>query len=201
MVSIDLKEAYLQLLIHPDSHKFLRFVEDSTLVCWDNHCLHDLQWWLDPVRLQEGVSLAQVSPNLDFWSDASDMGWGTHLGREVVSGRDLWRNLPSPSMPRSSWWWRGGSSFSVSGLRLHGLHLCRQFHGSGVSPEVRGDSFSCSQLHSSEDSSLGGVPSHCSGSAVYHGSEQRPCRCPVEALSGPSRWRFSASSGDSGQCW
>ena len=35
-----------------------------------------------------GVSLAQLSPDLDFWSDASDVGWGAHLGPDVVSG--LW---------------------------------------------------------------------------------------------------------------
>ena len=31
MVSIDLKDAYLQVPIHPDSHKFLRFVVDVTV--------------------------------------------------------------------------------------------------------------------------------------------------------------------------
>ena len=34
------------------------------------------------------MSLCQVSPNLDFWSDASDVGWGAHLGHQVASG--LW---------------------------------------------------------------------------------------------------------------
>ena len=34
------------------------------------------------------LSLSQVSPNLDFWSDASDVGRGAHLGDSVVS--DLW---------------------------------------------------------------------------------------------------------------
>ena len=29
-----------------------------------------------------------MSPQLDLWSDASDVGWGAHLGEEVVSG--LW---------------------------------------------------------------------------------------------------------------
>ena len=33
-------------------------------------------------------SLRQVSPDLDFWSDASDVGWGAHLGDQVASG--LW---------------------------------------------------------------------------------------------------------------
>ena len=34
------------------------------------------------------MCLAQVSLDLDFWSDTSDVGWGAHLGPEVVSG--LW---------------------------------------------------------------------------------------------------------------
>ena len=51
-------------------------------------CLQDLQWWLHLPRLFSGVSLCQVSPDLHFWSDASDVGWGAHLDRQVASG--LW---------------------------------------------------------------------------------------------------------------
>ena len=51
-------------------------------------CLRDLQWWLHLPRLYLGVSLCQVSPDLDFWSDASDVGWGAHLDRQIASG--LW---------------------------------------------------------------------------------------------------------------
>ena len=51
-------------------------------------CLHDLQWWLHLPRLSLGVSLCQVSPDLHFWSDASDVGWGAHLDRQIASG--LW---------------------------------------------------------------------------------------------------------------
>ena len=39
-------------------------------------------------RLSLGVSLCQVSSDLHFWSDASDVGWGAHLDRQVASG--LW---------------------------------------------------------------------------------------------------------------
>ena len=39
-------------------------------------------------RLESGISLAPVSPDLDFWSDASNVGWGAHLADEVTSG--LW---------------------------------------------------------------------------------------------------------------
>ena len=37
-------------------------------------CLRDLQWWLHLPRLSLGVSLHQLSPDLHFWSDASDVG-------------------------------------------------------------------------------------------------------------------------------
>ena len=51
-------------------------------------CLRDLQWWLHLPRLSLGASLCQVSPDLHFWSDASDVGWGAHLDRQIASG--LW---------------------------------------------------------------------------------------------------------------
>ena len=43
---------------------------------------------LAPSRLSLGVSLRQMSPDLHFWSDASEVGWGTHLDYQVASG--LW---------------------------------------------------------------------------------------------------------------
>ena len=51
-------------------------------------CLPDLRWWVSPPRLALGTSLSLVSPDLDFWSDASDVGWGAHLGDRRASG--LW---------------------------------------------------------------------------------------------------------------
>ena len=62
--------------------------DQSVRIPWTPDCLRDLQWWLDLPRLSHGVSLAQVSPDLDFWSDASDVGWGAHLGSLTASG--LW---------------------------------------------------------------------------------------------------------------
>ena len=63
-------------------------VDLSLPVAWSAECLQDLQWWLHLPRLSQGVSLRQVSPSLDFWSDASDVGWGAHLGTRVASS--LW---------------------------------------------------------------------------------------------------------------
>ena len=40
------------------------------------------------------VSLRQVSPDLDFWSDASDVVWGAHLGHHTASA--LWSRVEVP---------------------------------------------------------------------------------------------------------
>ena len=74
----------LQLLLHRSWDQ----QDDSVLVRWDRTCRQDLEWWLIRSRLEDGVSLAQVSPNLDFWSDPSDVGLGAHLGDNIASG--LW---------------------------------------------------------------------------------------------------------------
>ena len=73
----------LQLTLHRCCDR----VDDSALIPWSDRCRQDLSWWLNPDHLQEGVSLAQVSPDLDFWSDASDVGWDAFLREVVVSGR------------------------------------------------------------------------------------------------------------------
>ena len=74
----------LQICLHRSWDR----LDPSALVTWSPDCLPDLRWWLHGDCLSRGVSLCQVSPDLDFWSDASDVGWGAHLGDKVVSG--LW---------------------------------------------------------------------------------------------------------------
>ena len=63
-------------------------VDQSRLVEWSPLIQDDLSWWLDHDRLVLGVSLEQVSPQLELWSDTSDVGWGAHIGDQVAS--DLW---------------------------------------------------------------------------------------------------------------
>ena len=74
----------LQIYLHRSRDRLVQ----SDPVAWSPDCLRDLRWWLHRDRLSLGVSLRQVSPDLDFWSDASDVGWGAHLSSQVVSG--LW---------------------------------------------------------------------------------------------------------------
>ena len=74
----------LQICLHRSWDR----LDPSALVLWSLDCLRDLRWWLRGDRLSRGMSLHQVSPDLDFWSDSSDVGWGAHLGDKVVSS--LW---------------------------------------------------------------------------------------------------------------
>ena len=74
----------LQICLHRSWDR----LDPSAPVPWSPDCLRDLWWWLQGDRLSRGVSLHQVSPDLDFWSDASDVGWGAHLGDRGASG--LW---------------------------------------------------------------------------------------------------------------
>ena len=161
-------------------------MDDSTLILWNDHCLHDLSWWLDPVRLQEGASLAQVSPDLDFWFDASDVEWGSHLGREVVSSR--W-SLEEASPSINAW-----ELLAVERGLLHFLSL---IVGSTVSI-FADNSMAVAYLRKSGGTRsavlntiaqriLCWVESHqiVLGPTVHHGSEQRFGRCSIPAQPNP----------------
>ena len=63
-------------------------IDQSQLVEWSPVIQDNLSWWLDRDRLVLGVSLEQVSPQLELWSDASDVGWGVLLDEQFASG--LW---------------------------------------------------------------------------------------------------------------
>ena len=100
-----------------------------------------------------GGGLAGPSvPDLAYWSYASDVGWGTHLGLEVVSRR----------------WSLEEASLSINARELLALergflHFLSLIAGSAVSVFVDnstavaylrksgGDLFGCSQYHRSED--------------------------------------------------
>ena len=80
----------LQLCLHQSWDR----VDQSTRIPWSPDCLRDLQWWLQLPRLRQGVSLHQVSPDLGFWSDTSDVSWGAHLGHLTASS--LWSHVEVP---------------------------------------------------------------------------------------------------------
>ena len=150
-------------------------------------CLQDLQWWLHLPRLSSGVSLCQVSPDLHFWSDASDVGWGAHLDRQVASA--LWDSSQA--------------ALSINARELLAVHLgLRQFQSSlrGMTVAVYcdnttavaylrkegGHQVSSPQLLGSGDLTLDGVSLHPPGSAVSSGLSECPRGRSVSPSPAPS---------------
>ena len=52
------------------------FLDDQFQVSWSPPCREDLLWWARVVQQREGVSLSLPIPDISFFSDASDVGWG-----------------------------------------------------------------------------------------------------------------------------
>ena len=63
-------------------------LDDQFQVSWSPLCREDLLWWSKQVQLREGVSLSLPAPDISFFSDASDVGWGALVGEHHASG--LW---------------------------------------------------------------------------------------------------------------
>ena len=64
------------------------FLDDQFQVSWSPLCREDLLWWSSQVQLREGGSLSLPAPDISFFSDASDVGWGALVGEHHASG--LW---------------------------------------------------------------------------------------------------------------
>ena len=64
------------------------FLDDQFQVSWSPLCREDLLWWARVAQLREGVSLSLPTPDISFFSDASDVGWGALVGEHHASG--LW---------------------------------------------------------------------------------------------------------------
>ena len=62
-----------------------------------------LAWWIEEDRLKKGVSLKQVSPDLQMLSDASRMSWGATLGHLRVRGA-FTHNLAIESVLEAAQW-------------------------------------------------------------------------------------------------
>ena len=149
-------------------------------------CLRDLQWWLHLPRLSLGVSLHQVSPDLHFWSDASDVGWGAHLDSQVASG--LWDNHQAALSinARELLAVQLGLFQFQSALQGRTVALLRQHHGGRLPSQGGWHQISSPQQLGSGDLTLDGVPLHPPGSTVSSGLQQCPSRRPISSSSAPT---------------
>ena len=64
------------------------FLDDQFQVSWSPLCREDLLWWARVAQLCEGASLSLPAPDVSFFSDTSDVGWGALVGEHHASG--LW---------------------------------------------------------------------------------------------------------------
>ena len=72
------------------------FLDDQFQVSWSPLCREDLLWWARVAQLREGVSLSLPVPDVSFFLDASDVGWGALMGEHHASG--LWSHQKTLSI-------------------------------------------------------------------------------------------------------
>ena len=65
------------------------FTDKSVVVPWTPEIESDLMWWFDTDHLLQIVSLEVQHPDLLFWFNASDQGWGANQQDQLVSRRWL----------------------------------------------------------------------------------------------------------------
>ena len=169
-------------------HRSWGRLDPEALVRWSPEIRQDLLWWLDRERLE------QVSPQLDLWSDASDVGWGAHLGEEVVSG--LW----SPEEQLSSVSLR--ELLAIFFALQHFLPVVQNAtvvvyaDNSTVLAYLRnlGHQIRGLELGGSGSSALGGAPCHLPSASIHHVAQHRVGRFSFSSTS-DSGFRVAMVSG------
>ena len=63
-------------------------LDDQFQVSWSPLRREDRLWWARVAQLREGVSVSLPVPDVSFFSDASDVGWGALIGKHRALG--LW---------------------------------------------------------------------------------------------------------------
>ena len=149
-------------------------------------CLRGLQWWLHLPRLYLGVPLHQVSPVLHFWSDASDVDWGSHLDCQVASG--LWdtRQAALSIYARERLAVQLGLCQFQSPLRVAQWLSFATNHSCAFSSQGEWPLVSSPHHLGSGDLALDGVHLHPPASTVPSGLRHRPNRLPVSPSPAPT---------------
>ena len=174
------------------------FLDDQFQVSWSLLCREDLLWWSKQVRLREGVSLSLPAPDISFFSDASDVGWGALVGEHHASG--LWlphQKALSINMRELLAVQLGLQAFEHLIVGMSVALFCDNTTTVAYLRRSERDFFVHPELHGKRGSSLGGEPTHSSPSPVHHGVVQRHRRRPESPKSG-DRVRMDPSPGGSG---
>ena len=144
----------------------------------------DLLWWYDGDWLTDGVSLESHLPELMFWSDASDQGWGATMSVHFHSG--LWSDEEA-CISINVWELLavgGAPGFSPSSQGAFRSGVLRQHLRDLLSASPRRDFVSVTQRCSSVSPSLGRGSGVSSLSPICLEETQRGGGCPVPSGSG-----------------
>ena len=150
--------------------------EDDSVVIWTPSNELEFLWWSNTNHLLQGVSLEVQYPDLLFWSDASNDGWGANMQDRFVSGhwsveeRSLSFNLRELRAIRL-----GLQHFCYS-LGSHSVY--RQHHGTVVHQEAGGDVLRCDQPGSAAPPPVGRIVGAYASSPIHHGDQERGGRLP-----------------------
>ena len=170
------------------------FLDDQFQVSWSPLCREDLLWWARVAQRREGVSLSLPAPDVSFFSDASDVGWGALVGEHRALG--LWSphqtTLHQPERVASSSVRPAGLRTSFSGPV--GSVVLRQHHHSRLSSSFRRDVLLHSERHGEGDTPLGRESPCPSPAAIHRGLVQCHSGRPESPQSG-DRVRIDPSSG------
>ena len=173
------------------------FLDDQFQVSWSPLCREDLLWWSRKVQLREGVSLSLPAPDISFFSDASDVGWGALVGEHHASG--VWlphQKALSINMRELLAVQLGLQAFEHLIVGMSVALFCDNTTTVAYLRRSGGTFFVHPELHGQRGSPLGGESTHSSPSPVHHGVVQRHRRRPESPKSG-DRVRVDPSPGGS----
>ena len=149
------------------------FRDELLRIPWDPLCQEDLLWWSWAIQKREGVDLSLPVPDLSFYSDASDVGWGAIVGEHQVSGvwtpsqRELSINLREMMAVQ-----KGLLRVQLSSQRQDDRSLLRQCHDSRLPQAVGRHEVSGPVPQSERDSPVGRIHGDHATSPVYPGVSQ-----------------------------
>ena len=170
------------------------FKDESIEISWTPSNELDLLWWSDINHFLQGVSLEVPYPNLLFWSDALDHGWGTSLHDHFISGC----------------WSVEECEFSINlrelrSIRLGLYHFRHFLRGLTVGLftdnttalsyiKKRGSILRSAQQGGATPPPLGGIVGAHSAASIHHGDQERSRRFP-ELSSASSGLQMDPCSG------
>ena len=171
------------------------FLNDRARISWNPVCKQDLHWWYRVMQEEGGVDLSLPVPDLSFYSDASDIGWGALVGEYQMSrALDLKPTGALHQFERDDRRAEGASRVPLLPGREDCGSLLRQYHDSGLSSEIGRHEISDPVRQVQGDPPMGRIPQDYSSPPIHQGDSQHNSRSPQSPQPG-DRFRMGSPPG------